>query len=519
MNDADMPPSQRQPDRPMAGRGAAAGLLLALLAMSVWALFVRASNIGEPFSFTGWTDFEWLNPYYLGLGLQEILAPLALVYALSRLHLLHRQVTGRAAERDRWLLLAALLGIQLLVFLIRLGLARTTNEQVTFDFLIAFTAGLLGGWRLGLAVGLLTTFTTGLNDYLFWNEAVFSISDYFEYAVLKNLDAMTAVFVGSAAGFAGTLLGRRRFHPGITAIVAVPLVGGAVLFMLYAAGYPPFYLGRLLPNLFIFGLAAAAVALMMRNVQNVETQRQAEAAELALAQANLNLAQARLALTQAELRALHAQINPHFFFNTLNTIRYFIRTDPEQARRLLINLSDIFQRALSAGEFVSLQDEIHYVEAYLALEKARLDDRLQIIWTNLARDLLEMPVPTLVLQPLVENSVIHGISRQPEGGTIHIILNRLGNELLVQLDDNGPGFEPARVLGNGRQTAVDPPLPAPERSSIGLRNVDERLRMLYGDEYGLQIDSAPGQGTRIVFRVPLAPPNESEPAAGAAQGA
>lgn len=474
---------------------------VATAAIVVWALFVRSTNVGEPFTLANWADFELFNPYLLGIAVQEILVPLALIYGLSRTALFRRVVTETAVPPDEWRLLGVLLGIQLLVSLVRLGLARSIGDQVTVDLLVVLVAGLLGGWRAGLAVGLVATMFTGLSEYLSWGEQPFALADYFEYAVLKNMEAMTAVWVGAAAGLSLPLLQERRWRPQNTAGLAAGVVIFAFCLMLYAANDPPFYLNRLLPNLLIYGLALGAVALMVRGVQDEESRRLAETAQLELAQANLNLAQTRLALTQAELRALHAQINPHFFFNTLNTIRYFVRTNPDEARDLLIKLSEIFQRALSAGEFVPLRDEISYVEAYLALEKARLDERLTVIWTNLAKEWLDTAVPTLVLQPLVENAVIHGVSRQPEGGTIHIVINRVAHDLLIQLDDNGPGFDVARVLANG--AAQPNPLPEVERPSIGLRNVDERLRLLYGDAYRLHIESEPGKGTRIVFKIPL----------------
>ena len=476
---------------------------VAAAAILFWALFVRSSRIGEAFTFANWTDFELFNPYFLGFALQEILIPLALIYGLSRTALFRRIVTETAVLHDDWRLIGVLLGIQLLVFAVRLGLVRTTDDQVTIDLLIVLVAGLLGGWRAGLAVGLLATFTSGLSDYLSWGETSFSVANYFEFAVLKNLDAVTAVWVGATIGLTLPLLGKRRFHPPITAGLGVGLVAIAFGLMLYPTSYPPYYLNRLLPNLLIIGLALPTVALMVRNVQDDESRRLAESAQLELAQANLNLTQTRLALTQAELRALHAQINPHFFFNTLNTIRYFVRTNPDEARELLIKLSEIFQRALSAGEFVPLRDEISYVEAYLALEKARLDERLNIIWTNLAKDYLDTAVPTLVLQPLVENAIIHGIGQKPEGGTIHIVLNRVADDLLIQLDDDGTGFDVSRVLNGSQTHAAAPALLEPERPSIGLRNVDERLRMLYGEAYRLHIESEPGKGTRIVFKIPL----------------
>lgn len=206
-------------------------------------------------------------------------------------------------------------------------------------------------------------------------------------------------------------------------------------------------------------------------------------------------------MAQAELRALHAQINPHFFFNSLNTIRYFIRTEPETARDLLTKLSEIFQRSLSAGEFVPLREEISHVDAYLALEKARLEERLQIVWTNLAEEQLDLLVPTLILQPLVENAVIHGISPRTEGGALHIVINQVGDDLLLQVDDNGVGFEPPPLSGSAA-----PDVPAEDtrsRPAIGLRNVDSRLRRLYGPAYALILTSKLGKGTRAIVKIPL----------------
>ncbi len=479
----------------------AAGATVAVL---LWTLFVRSSGFGEPFVFPAGEEFALFNPYLLGFGVQEMLIPLALLYGLSRTAVFRRVVTEpQPTQRDRWLLLGLLLGLQVLVFLVRLALVRQAEDQVTVDLLLVLVAGLLGGWRLGLAVGLLAGLLTGLADYLSWGEP-FALTSYFEYAVLKNLGAIAPLWVGVIAGLTVPWLGRRRFEPWLTAVLAAGLVGASILLQIYTTGYPPFFIERLLPNMFTFALALAAFALIVRGMQDEAARRDAAAAKLELAQTNLTLTQTRLALAQAELRALHAQINPHFFFNTLNTIRYFVRTNPEEARDLLIRLSEIFQRSLSAGEFVPLRDELSYVEAYLALEKARLDERLKIVWTNLAKAHLDAPVPTLVLQPLVENSIIHGISQQPEGGTLHIVLNQVADDLLVQIDDDGVGFDVARVLAGEANGGLG--TTGEKRPSIGLRNVDERLRMLYGEAYRLHIESEPGRGTRIVFKVPLSPP-------------
>jgi sensor histidine kinase YesM len=238
-----------------------------------------------------------------------------------------------------------------------------------------------------------------------------------------------------------------------------------------------------LSSLLAAGLAMVVVALTVRSVQAEAARRKAEAAELAL--------------TRAELRALRAQINPHFLFNALNTIRYFVRTDPETARRLLLNLSDVFQRALRSGEFVPLQDELSYVESYLALEKARLDERLQINWIIRAEEYLDHLVPTLILQPIVENAVVHGIAAKSGGGMVRISIEEVNGNLVLQVDDDGVGISPVQ-LAKIRHPAKE------GGTALGLRNVDGRLRALYGEAYQLLVESKVGEGTRVQIRIPVA---------------
>jgi sensor histidine kinase YesM len=234
----------------------------------------------------------------------------------------------------------------------------------------------------------------------------------------------------------------------------------------------------------VTGLALAIFALIVRGVQADVARRKAEATELAL--------------TRAELRALRAQINPHFFFNALNTIRYCVRTDPEAARRLLLDLSEIFQRALRSGELEPLRDEIRYAEAYLAIEKARLGERLRVAWSLPQDDspLLDHPIPTLILQPIVENAVIHGIARKPEGGTVTITLERRGGDLVLRVEDDGVGIDPSRLA-----ELLDPA--GEGEKAIGLRNVDGRLRAFYGEAHRLKIESQPEHGTQVEIRIPV----------------
>jgi signal transduction histidine kinase len=448
---------------------------LATAVTIVWALFVRWSNVEEPF-FVDWGGVEWLEPYFVGVAIQELVAPVGLVYLFSRTALFRRIITRVSPEQDGYKLLAVLIGIQAVTFLYRFGLIRASEEQVTLGLFVVLAAGLLGGWRAGLGVGAFTLLTIGWLDYVVWldpNE-LFELPVYFEYYVLKHMNGATAVWLGAVVGLAAMAWEKWRYRPGFAAGLTAIVLSVTFWFNAYSDYYPPFFIERWLPNVVVLGLATAVFTLIIRNVQDEEARRQAETTQLELTQINLTLTQTRLALAQAELRALHAQINPHFFFNTLNTIRYFIRIDPDAARDLLIKLSEIFQRALSAGEFVPLRDEIAYVEAYLALEKA----------------------------------VIHGISTQPEGGALHIVINRVGDDLLIQVDDDGAGFDVVAAMADPTTPGETTALPllstnVPVRQSIGLRNVDERLRMLYGDDYRLQIESEPGNGTRVVFKIPI----------------
>jgi signal transduction histidine kinase len=486
--------------RPAALIAPASALLLA------WAVFLRANNDLPPLNWGGLGEVGF-DPYIVGIAAQEMLLPVALLFLFSRWSLFRRCISSdQGADGVRWRLLLVMAGGQILYGIYQFGLIRSTDAAVTLGLVMAVAAGVLGGWPVGLGIGALAALTNAVLGYVAWPPGEVVEWDIFiAWYLLFNLGAMAALWAGGVAGLAGPWL-RQPPRFGLGKLLALGLgIDLFVTFCLYVASdSDAWILARLLPNLAVTALAILALQLMARAVLDDEARREAEAAQLELAQANLSLTQTRLALAQAELRALHAQINPHFLFNSLNTIRYFIRTDPTQARDLLTSLSELFQRALSAGEFVALREEISHVEAYLTLEQARLDERLQVIWTNLARGALDTPVPTLVLQPLVENAVIHGISPKAEGGVLHIVINQVGPDLLIQVDDNGVGFDAA-----GWRL----PLPAPRtdgellaarpHNSIGLRNVDERLRMLYGEAYGLHVESERGVGTRVVLRVPL----------------
>lgn len=202
----------------------------------------------------------------------------------------------------------------------------------------------------------------------------------------------------------------------------------------------------------------------------------------------------RTRLMAAEVRALRAQISPHFIYNSLNAIASFVRTDPERARELLLEFADFTRYSFREhGEFTTLAEELRSIERYLVLEKARFGERLQVT-LRVAPEVLPVSVPFLALQPLVENAVQHGLESKPDVGHITILGEDHDREAVIVVEDDGVGDDPERVR---RILAHET-----EGDSVGLGNVDARLRSAFGDDYGLVVETAPGAGTKVVLRVP-----------------
>lgn len=206
------------------------------------------------------------------------------------------------------------------------------------------------------------------------------------------------------------------------------------------------------------------------------------------------LGRQRTRVMEAELRALRAQISPHFIYNCLAAIASFVRTDPDRARELLLEFADFTRYALRrGGAYTTLQDELKNIERYLMLEKARFGDRLLVSLT-IAPEVLPVAVPFLAIQPLVENAVRHGIEHKAGVGHVSITASDVGATAEITIEDDGAGSDPEtiRAVLAGESS----------RDSVGLGNVDARLRQAFGDEYGLVVETAPGAGTKVTFRVP-----------------
>jgi two-component system sensor histidine kinase LytS len=202
--------------------------------------------------------------------------------------------------------------------------------------------------------------------------------------------------------------------------------------------------------------------------------------------------QSRL-LARAELKALQSQINPHFLFNALNTIISILRKDPARARELLIDLSDFFRKNLSMSlDLVPLEQEIEHVKAYLAIEQARFCERLKAVFE--IQEGIDIMVPPLILQPLVENAIKHGLLPKKNGGTVRIGARNLENGVEISVIDDGVGMEESMVEKVLSRSAC--------KDKIGLCNVNGRLESLYGSQSRLVISSKPGMGTEVKFFIP-----------------
>jgi len=208
-------------------------------------------------------------------------------------------------------------------------------------------------------------------------------------------------------------------------------------------------------------------------------------------------------LLQARMEALQNQINPHFLFNTLNSVSSLVRFDPDTARQLIIKLANILRRLLhSSDAFVPLREEVEFIDDYLDIEVVRFGrDKLQVI-KELEPSSLDVMVPSMLLQPLVENSIKHGLASKIEGGSIYLRSRLSDSKVVIEVEDNGVGMGAAQLL--------EPPTGL-GGTGIGMANVAERLKVLYGDTAKMTIDSFEGKGTLVRIRLPVLPTAEALP--------
>lgn len=234
-------------------------------------------------------------------------------------------------------------------------------------------------------------------------------------------------------------------------------------------------------GLWQFSTGLYVYALLTGFFYLIRTQRQLREREAAAARAES-------AAAQAQLQALRAQLNPHFLFNALHAVGSLVRSDPAAAERALERIGDLLRRSLdhTARELVPLGQEWEFVRGYLELEQLRLGDRLRL---DCALDprALSVPVPALVLQPLVENAVRHGIATRPQGGTIRIQASRANGTLTLVVADDGPGATPQ----------------AAGRVGFGLEAVRAQLEGRYGNAAHMRVETAAGRGFAVTLTIPI----------------
>ncbi|HAS88863.1 MAG TPA: transcriptional regulator [Desulfovibrio sp.] len=202
-------------------------------------------------------------------------------------------------------------------------------------------------------------------------------------------------------------------------------------------------------------------------------------------------------LSHAEIRRLQAQINPHFLFNSLNTVTSFCRTNPDRARELLLELSKYMRKNLDSSRgYVPIHEELAQLHSYLAIEKARFGERINVD-LNVEDICLEWPVPPLIIQPLVENSVKHGLMGREEGGTVTIDIHCEDEEMYISIKDDGIGMTQEHIEAIYAKKRIDS-----REKGIGVRNCIQRLEQIYGPQYKMLITSKEDVGTEITFRVP-----------------
>lgn len=201
---------------------------------------------------------------------------------------------------------------------------------------------------------------------------------------------------------------------------------------------------------------------------------------------------------EAEIKALQAQISPHFLFNSMNIIVSLIRTNPDQARKLLTSLSYFLRQNVTGATAsqITLEQELSHVKAYLEIIEARFIDRLTIVY-DIDDHLLREQIPPFTLQPIVENAIHHGINDMEKNSVVQMTVRDLGTEIEIRVEDNGKGIAPERLAVLGTMQ-----LDSETGTGVGLFNINRRLRMTFGEQAALSITSKENEGTVISFRIP-----------------
>jgi two-component system LytT family sensor kinase len=356
-----------------------------------------------------------------------------------------------------------------------------TYQAVDLGLEGSFLSGLVGGYVTGLVAGILISLPAVFHHELMAmplfagvgvlgglmrdlapeNEDVWRFSPFFDFALLR---------------FLRQSLRNTGFQ--IACLFAVVLA--ELLNLGVAKLFPPRYIFCLTQSLgeisltataMIYASGVFAVILPLKIWNNSRNEKKLELQQLRL--------------NEARLAALTRQINPHFLFNTLNSVSALIRTNPEQARNVVYKLSSILRRLLRNTEnMATLREELSFIDNYMAIELVRFGDKLRFV--------TEIEPATLDRMVIIENSIRHGLSSKVDGGMIRVRSRLSDNRLHILVEDDGVGIPEAKLATLFEQ-------------GIGVSNVNERLKVLFGQEYRMWIDSKPGEGTRTGLEIPAQP--------------
>lgn len=330
----------------------------------------------------------------------------------------------------------------LLVSLPQLALHDWTNLPLNV------LAGLLAGWMRHLATD---------------REAIWSFSPLFDLSIYRwvrrtiaksFIDWQTSFFV-LILGLEFLLQQGKRMFPAHT-------------FALTSSNW------AVVASIYLGTVMCVAIALKVLNNTRIE----------------MKLEEQQRLLLQARMDALQSQINPHFLFNTLNSVSSLVRFDPDTARVMIVKLSNILRRLLGRSDnFVHLREEFAFIDDYLDIEVVRFGrDKLKVVKEQ-EPESLEVMVPSMILQPLVENSIKHGLSPKVDGGSIYLRSRIVDSRLVIEVEDDGVGMTTTSGDGTG--------------TGIGLANVQERLKVLYGDSASMEMESREGSGTTVRMVLPM----------------
>jgi len=352
---------------------------------------------------------------------------------------------------------------------------RRTTLPVALQVLLWAGAASAGGAVVGLVIGI------------------------FQEGPIETPPIVISVLFGNVVGLTVWLSSvvlfprLRTFAPAARfAVLGLALAAGAAAGTGLVLGFYPLFILRDPKLVVAIGAVNVLLALLVGGVAYVYEGMRSQLAETLREMEEVRLVEARLKeqAARAELAALQARINPHFFFNTLNTISSLLEEDPDEAEEILGTLGGLFRYTFKVADTgpVPLDEELRFIEGYLGIEQARFGDRLRVIWEIDARA-RPCPIPGLLLQPLVENAVLHGLAPVPEGGSLRIAARRSDDSVTVEIEDDGAGHgdDPERVFREGH----------------GLDNVRQRVDTLYRGRGSIRLaPGSSGRGTLVRLVIP-----------------